>query len=492
MSPEPLATPGCPGCSQREATIAGLQQQVADLQRQLDELRRQLEQAQQAGKRQAHPFRRAQPKPNPKKPGRPKGHPRAARPVPTKVDTILDVPCDTCPDCKVGLVAPVVHHQYQTDIPPVVPVVTRFDIHGGTCPHCKRYHQGRHPLMTSAATGAAANQLGPVALSLAAELKHRLGVPYRKVADILGTYFGLPVCHAALVRAERRLAKKGAPTFRLLQEALRAAGVAHADETGWRVGRLGAWLWVFCTERVTVYAIAGSRGHEVPEAILGEDFDGILVVDGWSAYDVLACRKGRCHAHILRRCRDLLEQGPPSRDERLLVRLMEVLRAGLELSKQYEGLPEAEYWARARRWEDDFDGWLLGLPQAAGTEVVKLRNHLLNHHDEFLAHVFVPGTPGTNNLAEQQIRPAVISRKVGGCNKTVVGALVHMVLASLMATLRQQGKRFVELALPLWRSAGPVALDVGALPEVVEKELPEGWPELDPATHWPVPLAASG
>jgi hypothetical protein len=41
----------------------------------------------------------------------------------------------------------------------------------------------------------------------------------------------------------------------------------------------------------------------VPEAILGKEFDGILVVDGWSAYDVLACRKGRCHAHILRRFR---------------------------------------------------------------------------------------------------------------------------------------------------------------------------------------------
>jgi hypothetical protein len=137
--------------------------------------------------------------------------------------------------------------------------------------------------MTSDATGACANPIGPVALSLAAELKHRPGVPYRKITDLLATYFDLRVSHGTLVRAERRLARKGAPTFRLLQEALRAAGIAHADETGWRVGRLNAWLWVFCTERVTIYAIARSRGHEVPEAILGEGFDGILVVDGWAA-----------------------------------------------------------------------------------------------------------------------------------------------------------------------------------------------------------------
>jgi transposase len=492
MSHQPVAGPGCLGCSRRDAGIAALQRQVADLRRQLDEVRRQLDQARQAGKRQAHPFRRRKPTPDPKKPGRPTGHPRASRPLPAQVDLVIAVPCDCCPDCKVGLTDPVVHAQFQTDIPPVVPLVTRFDIHGGTCPRCRRYHQGRHPLMTSDATGAAANQIGPVALSMAAEMKHRLGVPYRKVAEILDIYFGLPLCHGALVRAERRLARKGEPTFRLLQEALQAAGIAHADETGWRVGRLSAWLWVFCTEEVTVYAIARSRGHEVPEAILGEDFDGVLVVDGWSAYDVLSCRKGRCHAHVLRRCHDLLEAQPGRKDERLLKRLVEVLRAGLELCKQHERLSEADYWARVRAWEDDFDGWLLGPAKAAGAEVVKLRNHLMGHHDEFMAHVFEPGVPGTNNLGERQVRPAVIIRKMGGCNKGVAGALVHMVLASLTASLRQRGKRFVDLALPLWRARTPVALDIGSLPEVVAKEVEKSWPAMQPETVWPVPLAASG
>lgn len=412
--------------------------------------------------------------------------------MPTKVDPIIDVPCDDCPDCHTTLIDPVVHHQFQTDIPPVTPIVTRFDIHGGFCPHCQRYHQGRHPLMISDATGAAANQIGPVALSMAAELKHRLGVPYRKITDILDTYFNLKVSPGTLARAEQRLAKKGEPTFRLLQEALRAAGIVHADETGWRVGRIASWLWVFCTKEITIYVIAQSRGHEVPEAILGEDFDGLLVVDGWSAYNVLGCRKSRCHGHILARCHKLLEQEPDKTDTRLLGRLMEILRSGLALSKQHEELTEEEYERRMRAWEDEFDSWLLNLPRNAGAEVVKLRNHLLDHHEEFLRPVFEPEVPGTNNLGERQIRPAVVIRKTGGCNRSVVGALVHMVLGSLMASLRQQGKRFVDLALPLWRSAEPLALEIGALPEVVEAELEESWPALEPETAWPTPAVASG
>jgi hypothetical protein len=42
---------------------------------------------------------------------------------------------------------------------------------------------------------------------------------------------------------------------------------------------------------------------------------------------------------------------------------------------------------RLRAWEEGFDNWLLGLPEEAGPEVVKLRKHLLAHHDEFLAHL---------------------------------------------------------------------------------------------------------
>jgi transposase len=477
--------PTCSGCQHRDEVIAALQVQVADLQRQVDDLRRQLEQSQQAGKRQATPFRRTRHVENPSKPGRPKGHPWSTRPLPTtEPDRILPVPCDLCPDCQQPLINPVVHQQFQTDLPPVVPLVTRFDVHGGTCPCCRRYHQGRHPEMTSAATGAAANQIGPVALTMAAELKHRLGVSYRKITDFFLTYFRLKVSHATLVRAEQRLARRAEPTFRLLQEALRACGVVHADETGWRIGRLNAWLWVFTCDRGTIYAIRTSRGHEVAQEILGEHFGGILVVDGWSAYDVLDCRKGRCNGHILRRCRDLLQQGQAEADAALLRRFMAILRAGLALAKRYPELSAPEYERQWRAWEDDFDGWLLEEAVQAGEEVQRLRRHVLSHHDEFMRHLLVPGVPPTNDAAERMIRPSVIVRKVGGCNRTLRGALVHGVLASVMVSIRQRGKRFLELALALWRQATPEALDWSCDPvpatEVADLSEPQRGRRSDP------------
>jgi transposase len=460
---DPALPPDCPGCQQRDRRIARLEQILAQQQRQIDQLRQQLDGLQRAGQRQAAPFRRRRPKPDPKPPGRPPGHARACRPPPAHVDRVVDVPCDCCPDCRVPLVGRVVHPQYQTDLPPVVPVVTRFDVHGGTCPRCRRFHRGRHPAMTSDAVGAAANQVGPVALTMACELKHHFGVSHRKVAAFLDTYFGLRLSHGTLVRAGQRLCRKARPTFELLVEALRACGVVHADETGWRVGRLGAWLWVFSSATVTVYAIRPSRGHEVAEEVLGEDFAGVLVVDGWAAYDVLACAKGRCVAHVLRRCRDLAEQGLTPADARHLDDLVGLLRRGLALAGEHAALGEAEYRRRLGAWEDGWLDWLVQT-RRAGAAVQRLKRHLFEHDQEFFRFLFEPGVPATNNHAERMLRPAVIARKVGGCNKTLLGACTHAVLASLMASVRQQGKRFLDLALALWRMPQAEAVPVQAWP----------------------------
>ena len=59
----------------------------------------------------------------------------------------------------------------------------------------------------------------------------------------------------------------------------------------------------------------------------------------------------------------------------------------------------------------------------------------------------------------------VISRKVGGCNKSLLGALVHSILASIMVTCQQQGKRFLELAKQLWHAREPQAVDLTAQPD---------------------------
>ena len=452
----------CPGCQERDRRIVELQQEN-------QRLRQLVDASQRETTRQAHPFRCERTTTQPKRPGRRKGHKADLRPTPTpdQIDRVIDVPLEKCPECHVALYDQDVVVQYQTDLPPIVPIITQFNIETGTCPCCRQRFQGRHPEQTSDAIGAAGNTLGPVVLTMAAELKHRLGVSYRKICDFLETYCHLKACPAAFIRAEQRLAQLAKPTYELLVEALRQSNVVHADETGWRIGRLSAWLWVFSSKNATIYAIRQSRAHDVPEEILGSNFDGYLIVDGLASYDVLDVAKGRCNGHLLRRCKKLKEI-VPSKEQKHIAALSDLLKEAIELAQRRAELAAEDYAQRVQAIENRLDAWLdANLRKRAPSEDLdRLDAHVRAHRAEWLLFLHEPEVPPTNNHAEQMLRPSVITRKVGGCNKNLIGALVHSVLSSLMVTCHQQGRRFLDLAKQLWQQNEPMPVALDTVPKV--------------------------
>lgn len=452
----------CAGCQQRDTLIEQLQARLAELEAENARLRSELDTKTREQNRQANRFRRRNLKKRRKKPGRKRGHVAAVRPTPTP-DRVVDVTLPECPDCHAPLYDRNTVIQFQTDLPPIIPIVTQFNIETGYCTCCHEYRQGRHPEQTSNAIGVAGNTLGPVLLTMAAELKHRLGVPYRKICDFFSTYCDLEICPATFVRAEQRLTEKALPTYQLLRDALRRAHVVHADETGWRIGRLNAWLWVFSSKETTVYVIRRSRGHDVPAEILGDDFDGYLIVDGLKVYDVLEVAKGRCNAHLLRRCKELVETVPTA-EQRHVQALSDLIQKAIALAERRTQLDGAVYARRVEKLEDALDEWLDHVPLDGSRDLDRLVNHVAQHRGEWLVFLHDAEVPPTNNHAEQMLRPAVITRKVGGCNKTLLGAVVHGVLASLMVTCKRQGRRFLDLAKQLWSSQDKSAVPLDRLP----------------------------
>ena len=418
----------CPNCRRLSAQVQALTARVAALEA---ELRR--------SKRQAAPFSRDEAKPDPKPPGRKPGHTGACRavPPPEAVSETLRVPLTWCPDCgrrveRITDNRPI----FQTDLPPITPVIRRFETQRGWCPRCRTMVRSRHPQQTSTATGAAGSQLGPRAVALAADLKHRLGLSFRKVADLFQTHFGVTVTAGALVQANQRLARRAEPVFQDLQACIRASPAVHADETGWRVAGRSAWLWVFATRRLTLYTIRFSRGHDVVEAVLGKTFPGTLISDGLPTYDpVRAARKQQCLAHLLKRCRQIeaIKTRGAVRFPRAVAR---ILREAIDLASRRAAMhPHGFAVARGRL-------------KAAMDRL--LRNYLIDPDNErFAAHLFKHREHLFTFLAERQLRPAVIARKLSAGNRTERGAFTHAVLASLAATCQQQGQRFTDLATRL-------------------------------------------
>src|SRR5438093_11830556 len=252
--------------SSESARVEELTRQVETLRRQLEKaqaenerLRKELEEALRSLKRQAAPFSRGKGKKKDRnRPGRKSGADygkQARRPVPERVNEEIAVRLPTESKC---CGAPTIYDetrpQFQEDIVKQT-IVRRFDVEVGHCACCGKRVQGRHPLQTSDALGAAQVQIGPEALSMAAHLNKEVGISHERAARVLGLGYCLQTSRSGLCRALTRLGQKATPTYEQLRIAVRSSPLDWMDETGWRVAAHLEWLWVVVSPEVTVYDI---------------------------------------------------------------------------------------------------------------------------------------------------------------------------------------------------------------------------------------------
>jgi transposase len=452
----------CARCRELEAQVAALQRRVGELTAQVERLTAALAAAQRAGKRQAAPFRKADgPKPAPKPPGRKAGEehgPHAHRAAPPTIDEHYDAPLPRrCPHCG-GRHLSESHTatQYQTEI--VRRAVHReFTVHLGTCCDCGASVQGRHPLQTSDALGAAAHHLGGDAHAALALLNKELGLSHGKCAKLLGTLFGIRIARATSARSILRTARQTRPAYERLRQDIRGSPWVVPDETGWRVGGKNAWLHVFVGENGTCYDI-GNRSGELAERLLGADWSGTLIHDGWAVYDgFTTARHQQCLAHLLRRCRELLETATRGA-VRFPRAVHATLRHALLLRDRRDagqlsphGLAVATGRLRERLWR-------LIEERKRNPANERLAEHLGKHFEQLFTFLELPGLDATNWRAEQALRPAVVNRKVWGGNRTPAGADAQSILTSLIVTLAQRRHDALSWLSTARRASTPLAL----------------------------------
>jgi transposase len=439
-----------------------LRQEIADLRARVEMLTAALEETQRAGKRQAAPFRKAEePKPNPKKSGRKPGkrHGRHAhRAIPQHIDERYDVPLpDACPHCGGRQVSETwMATQYQTEIPRRA-IHREFRIHVGQCDECGRRVHGRHELQTSDALAAAGSQLGPDAHAAFVTLNKELGLSHGKVARVFNTLFGMPIARATSARSILRSARLARNAYERLRLLVRASPWVVPDETGWRVGGRNAWLHGFVTDNATCYEV-GDRSGLVAERLLGIDWSGTMIHDGWSVYDRFkSAVHQQCVAHLARRCKRLLETAVGAASW--------LPRAVLELLDEAFALRRA--W-RGHRLDGDAlatEGLRLACELeefASGRFTCQVNRRLAAHIRAHAMHWFWflidPSIDATNYRAEQAMRPAVVNRKVWGGNRTWCGAQAQAILMSINRTLWQRGHDALDWFSRLHRNTSPLFL----------------------------------
>jgi transposase len=423
----------------RLPTYEELLEENRRLRAELEGLKALVEELRRGGKRQAAPFSKGPPKADPKPPGRKAGEDygtKAYRQPPAEIDENYAAPLPVrCPCCDGEVVYEKTVSQYQTEIPRK-PIHRKFNVEEGRCKKCGKRLQGRHPLQTSNALGAAASQLGPNAQALTTLLNKDMGLSHGKVARVLAA-FGINLSRGGSAQVMLRAARRCGAAYKEIKIYIRKSQWVVPDETGWKVGGVLHWLHVFVTEQATLCLIRDSRGFDVGCEALGAEYAGHLIHDGWAPYDrFVAATHTQCNGHLLRRCKEL-EETAHGAGVIFPRQVKGLLQAGLALRDRRDAgiLAGAALKGQVTRLQNKLQ--VLCAPIKTNPDNERLAKFLFHYLYEVFNYLRHPGTDATNWRAEQATRPAVVNRKVWGGSRTEVGAEAQGILVSVIGTARQ-------------------------------------------------------
>lgn len=387
-----------------------------------------------------------------KRPGRKKGHPAALRPVPETIDVHQDVPAPIdnfgkpcCPQCSTQLSQVQHHERIVEELIPAQVLTTCYHTTSGWCPHCRKPVESRAENQPPAAD-LPHGQLGLNALATAAVMRVCYRMPFRQITRLFQQVLHLRLSPGAIVKQIKRLGQWLSRQYHRLSLVLRAAGVVHADETGWRTNGHNGYLWTLTNDRHTLYHVDDSRSAKVIVELLGKAFgsggDQTLISDFYSVYDQFDGPQQKCLAHLLRELKETVSKHPELAEHEFFRKCKRLIQEMLKLKKQRLGLGKAAYGHRVDLLEKRLKD--LSQMQWSDAEAMRLTRRLSKYRNKLTTFLHDPQVDGTNNAAERALRPAVVMRKISGGSRSKDGAAAWAILASVMRTAEQQGRNVLE------------------------------------------------
>jgi transposase len=413
-----MVTAGMQTC----ARCADLKQQIAQRDAEIADLRAKLAAARKDSTTSSKPPSSdivKKPKPKPKhgrkrRRGGQVGHaPHHRAPfTPEQIGDSHDYTLDQCPDCGGALAeadtAPRVIQQVE-----IKEVPLRIDEHRGLaywCANCQRVHYAALPQEV-----VKAGLLGPRLTALVAFLKGVCHASFSTIRKFFRDVVGLTISRGQLAKVVQKVSASLEQTYDELFHALPQERQLNVDETGHPDQGARLWTWCFRARLYTVFHIDPSRGSDVLLDVLGQEFNGLLGCDYFSAYRKYMKNSHAlvqfCLAHLIRDVKFLVEH--PDADNRrygtlLLKHLRELFR--IIHDRAYFASDLGFRLVLAEQRDRLIAAASKHLP--ATREAQNLAKRFADHADSYFRFITEPSVDPTNNLAEQAIRFVAIHRRM--------------------------------------------------------------------------------
>lgn len=244
------------------------------------------------------------------------------------------------------------------------------------------------------------------------------------------------------------------PFWNVFREELLKHDVIHADETVLQVlneqdrkATDESRVWVYASAKraahqVRLFRYEGSRAGACAEEML-KGFQGILVADGYSGYNIVSRQviRAGCWAHMRRKWVEAMPKGAAAKNSKAAIGY-EYCNRLFEIERELESLPGEERrqqrQLRSKAVVDEYYAWLDTIFQPSG-KLKQAVTYAVNQKDYLCAFLDYGEIEISNNQVENAIRPLVVGRKNWLFSDTPEGAEASAVVYSLIETAKANG-----------------------------------------------------
>jgi transposase len=331
---------------------------------------------------------------------------------------------DTCPDCGTTLEDKGTKTRTVMDCQPVKMKKVLYHLQRKRCPKCKKLVSARPPGVLARCLYS--NQL----LAYVAVQHYIYGNTLGQIEKQTG------IGYSSLVDAMHQLSKRLKHVPNALIEAYRSSEVKHADETGWRTDGNNGYAWLFCTPEISIFRVRKTRSASVPKEVFGEKpVPGVLVVDRYNGYNKMPCSIQYCYAHLLRTVKELEKDFPENAEIKSFV---EALAPQLSnaISLRTLDITDKQFKRQAGKIKKE----ILNIVnrQARHPAIQKIQDIFREKAERLYHWADDRNVPADNNLAERELRPLVIARKISFGSQSDAGARTRETLMTVLHTLKKR------------------------------------------------------
>lgn len=281
---------------------------------------------------------------------------------------------------------------------------------------------------------------------------------FSTIRKYLRDIVGVRVSRGYLAKVIQKVSRCLQLPYEELLERLPLETALNIDETGHKENGKRFWTWVFKADLYVLFKIDKSRGSKVLIDVLGEQFDGVLGCDYFSAYRKFMrdfnVTVQFCIAHLIRDIKYLCTF--PDQETKLYGEsLLKAVKAMFKvIHARGDMTPDAFNEALNQAKGSILD---IGCNQAPSQlddkgkerkkEAQNVANRFRLHGKQYFQFITTPQIDPTNNVAEQAIRFIVIDRHVSQGTRSPRGRAANERLWTVIATCSLQGRSAFEFIL---------------------------------------------